>query len=53
MDRTRWLDTWVSSNRLFGAVQIHGGKENVLDNNTFIDCKHALSAPVLLMGDEP
>lgn len=23
---------------LFGAVQIHGGKENIVDNNLFIDC---------------
>ncbi len=27
----------------FGAVQIHGGKDNVVDNNLFIDCKAALS----------
>jgi hypothetical protein len=27
----------------FGAVQIHGGKDNVVDNNLFIGCKYALS----------
>jgi hypothetical protein len=27
----------------FGGVQIHGGKNNVVDNNLFIDCKYALS----------
>lgn len=27
----------------FGGIQIHGGKENVVDNNVFIDCAAALS----------
>jgi hypothetical protein len=27
----------------FGAVQIHGGKDNIVDNNLFIGCKYALS----------
>jgi len=27
----------------FGGVQIHGGKENVVDNNLFVDCLHAVS----------
>jgi hypothetical protein len=27
----------------FGAVQIHGGKENILDNNLFVDCAAAVS----------
>ncbi len=27
----------------FGAVQIHGGKENVVDNNLFLDCQYAVS----------
>jgi hypothetical protein len=27
----------------FGAVQIHGGKDNILDSNLFIDCKTAIS----------
>ncbi len=27
----------------FGAVQIHGGKDNVVDNNLFVDCKYAVS----------
>lgn len=31
------------SNKLFGAVQIHGGKDNVLENNVFLDCHVAVS----------
>jgi hypothetical protein len=27
----------------FGGVQIHGGKDNIVDNNLFIDCKYAVS----------
>jgi hypothetical protein len=27
----------------FGGVQIHGGKDNIVDNNLFIDCKAAIS----------
>ena len=27
----------------FGAVQIHGGKDNLIDNNLFVDCSSALS----------
>jgi hypothetical protein len=27
----------------FGGVQIHGGKENLVDNNVFLDCAAALS----------
>jgi hypothetical protein len=27
----------------FGGVQIHGGKDNIVDNNLFIDCAAALS----------
>ena len=27
----------------FGGVQIHGGKDNILDNNVFIDCAAAIS----------
>jgi hypothetical protein len=27
----------------FGGVQIHGGKDNVLDNNVFADCRWAVS----------
>ncbi len=27
----------------FGAVQIHGGKDNIVENNLFIDCKYAVS----------
>jgi hypothetical protein len=28
---------------LFGAVQIHGGKENLVDNNVFLDCFAGIS----------
>lgn len=31
------------SNNAFGAIQIHGGKENLIVNNVFADCKYALS----------
>jgi tetratricopeptide (TPR) repeat protein len=31
------------SNNAFGAIQIHGGKENLVVNNVFADCKYALS----------
>ncbi|MDX9972368.1 MAG: right-handed parallel beta-helix repeat-containing protein [FCB group bacterium] len=27
----------------FGGVQIHGGKDNWVDNNVFVDCKYAIS----------
>lgn len=27
----------------FGGVQIHGGKENIVDNNLFVDCKYGVS----------
>lgn len=27
----------------FGGVQIHGGKDNLLDNNVFVDCQNAIS----------
>ena len=27
----------------FGAIQIHGGKDNITENNLFIDCKYAIS----------
>lgn len=27
----------------FGGVQIHGGKDNILDNNVFVDCEYAIS----------
>jgi hypothetical protein len=27
----------------FGGVQIHGGKENIVDNNLFVDCATAVS----------
>ena len=32
-----------SSGGHFGAIQIHGGKDNVADNNLFVDCKYAFS----------
>ena len=27
----------------FGGVQIHGGKDNIVDNNLFVDCRTAIS----------
>jgi len=27
----------------FGGIQIHGGKDNIAENNLFIDCKYAIS----------
>ncbi|MDR1962696.1 MAG: right-handed parallel beta-helix repeat-containing protein [Planctomycetaceae bacterium] len=32
-----------SSGGHFGGVQIHGGKDNIVDNNLMIDCKFAVS----------
>ncbi len=32
-----------SANAGFGAVQINGGRDNVMDNNLFIDCKQGIS----------
>ncbi|MGQ9574854.1 MAG: right-handed parallel beta-helix repeat-containing protein [Thermoguttaceae bacterium] len=33
-----------SAGRLgFGGVQIHGGKDNIVDNNVFVDCMAAIS----------
>jgi len=32
-----------TSNGHFGGVQIHGGHMNIIDNNIFIDCNHAVS----------
>ncbi len=31
------------SEALFGGVQIHGGKENIVENNLFVQCKYAVS----------
>lgn len=31
------------SNQRFGAVQIHGGKDNLVENNVFLDCQYAVS----------
>ena len=31
------------SESLFGGVQIHGGKDNIVDNNIFVECKQAVS----------
>jgi len=31
------------SNGKFGAVQIHGGHHNTVDNNLFVDCRHGIS----------
>jgi len=34
----------ASSGRIgFGGIQIHGGKDNIVDNNLFIDCRAAVS----------
>ena len=27
----------------FGGVQIHGGKDNIVDNNLFVECQYAIS----------
>jgi hypothetical protein len=32
-----------ASDSNFGGIQIHGGKENIVDNNVFVDCLHAIS----------
>jgi len=32
-----------ASRNLFGGVQIHGGKENWVENNVFVDCLHGIS----------
>ncbi len=32
-----------TSDGSFGGVQIHGGKENIVDNNLFFDCKYGVS----------
>ncbi|MEI8288870.1 MAG: LamG-like jellyroll fold domain-containing protein [Verrucomicrobiota bacterium] len=32
-----------SANGHFGAIQINGGRDNVIDNNLFIDCKLGIS----------
>jgi len=49
------LDDYISAVRMignvfyrsaggrFGGIQIHGGKDNIADNNLFIDCKYAFS----------
>jgi hypothetical protein len=34
---------WKASQGLFGGVQIHGGKENEVVNNVFVDCKYGVS----------
>jgi hypothetical protein len=32
-----------SANGKFGAIQINSGRDNLIDNNLFIDCKHGIS----------
>jgi hypothetical protein len=32
-----------SSNQRFGGIQVHGGKENFLEGNIFVDCHAAMS----------
>jgi tetratricopeptide (TPR) repeat protein len=34
---------WRCADGHFGGVQIHGGKDNIVDNNLFVDCKQAIS----------
>jgi hypothetical protein len=34
---------YKTSEANFGGVQIHGGKENIIDNCIFVDCKYGLS----------
>jgi hypothetical protein len=34
---------WRTSNGNFGAVQINSGRDNVIDNNIFVDCKQGVS----------
>jgi hypothetical protein len=34
---------YKSADGQFGGIQVHGGKDNVSDNNLFIDCKSAFS----------
>lgn len=34
---------WRCADGNFGGVQIHGGKDNIVDNNLFVDCKQAVS----------
>ncbi len=34
---------WRCSAGNFGGVQIHGGKDNIVDNNLFVECKQAIS----------
>ena len=34
---------YKSSHGNFGGVQIHGGKDNWIDNNIFVNCKHGIS----------
>ncbi|MGI6402462.1 MAG: right-handed parallel beta-helix repeat-containing protein [Thermoguttaceae bacterium] len=35
-----------SSGGIFGGIQIHGGKDNLVINNAFVDCKYAVSFSV-------
>ncbi|MBI2297632.1 MAG: right-handed parallel beta-helix repeat-containing protein [Armatimonadetes bacterium] len=41
---------YKSSDGYFGAVQIHGGKDNLIDNNLFIGCRYAVSFSPLGAG---
>ncbi len=34
---------YKSADGQFGGIQIHGGKDNIADNNLFLDCKSAFS----------
>ncbi len=34
---------WQSANGHFGAIQMNSGRDNIMDNNIFVDCKQGLS----------
>lgn len=34
---------WRCADGNFGGVQIHGGKDNIVENNLFVECKQAIS----------
>ena len=34
---------WRCADGNFGGVQIHGGKDNIVDNNLFVECNQAVS----------
>lgn len=34
---------WQSANGHFGAIQMNSGRDNLIDNNLFVDCKQGIS----------